>query len=76
MQAAITLSYYSTLCAPAKKSFKTPEPYFTLPKHFTSRKKKNWKMLVLSSVFVASSLLLKEISNDHILHTLAKREQN
>lgn len=41
MQAAITLSYYSTLCAPAKKSFKTPEPYFTLPKHFTSRKKKS-----------------------------------
>lgn len=43
---------------------------------FHFKGKKCWKMLVLSSVFVASSLLLKEISNDHILHTLVKREQN
>lgn len=56
--AGTTLSCNSRLYAPNKKSLKTTGPYFTLPKYFTTEEKKGWKILVLSSGFVPSSLLL------------------
>lgn len=51
-RAGMALSCNTWSHTPTTKSFKTSGLYFILPKHFTTRKKKGWKMLVLSLGFV------------------------